>query len=59
MRKCLVDMGYAQHVIDDEIQAYLSTSKKPELKFWFGKLSKDVMKLVDEFRFLIKKNSNK
>ena len=50
MSKCLTDIGYADHVIIDEIQAYLSTSKKPDLKYLFGKLSADTMKLVNEFR---------
>lgn len=55
MRKCLIDIGYVTHVVDDEIQAYLSTSKKPELKFWFGKLSPEMLKLVDEFRRCFKR----
>jgi hypothetical protein len=54
MRNCLMDIGYAEYVIDDEIQAYLSTSTKPELKYFFGKLSKDVLKLVDDFRLNFK-----
>ena len=50
MRSNLMQMGYTTHVIKDEIQAYLSTSKKPELRLFFGKLSPATMSLVEKFR---------
>jgi len=50
MQQCLIDIGYSPLVVNDEIQAYLSTSKKPDLKHFFGKLSKHVMDLVEHFR---------
>lgn len=50
MGNTLMHMGYTKHVIKDEIQAYMSTSKKPELRHWFGKLGPETMSLVDKFR---------
>ncbi len=55
MHMRLNSIGYRNDVINDEIQAYLSTSKKPDIKnVYFGKLSSKTMKLVDRFRKVYK-----
>lgn len=54
MCESLTKMGYTDKVLLDEVQAYLSTSKKPELKHWFGKLSPETYNVVNKFRNLFK-----
>ena len=48
-------MGYSDQFIADEIQAYLSTSKKVEIKYKFGILSPDTYNIIKKFRKLFKK----
>jgi len=46
----LTALGYADHVLDDEIQAYMSTSKNKELRKDFGIDTKVLKPLIKEYR---------
>lgn len=50
MVRALTVLGYADHVLDDEIQAYMSTSKKKELLKDFGIDTKLLKPLIKEYR---------
>ena len=50
----LMNMGYNEYVINDEIQAYFSTSKISELKEWFGTYI-DWKSITKKFRKIYKK----
>ena len=50
MVRALTALGYADHVIDDEIQAYMSTSKKKELRKDFGIDTKLLKPFIKEYR---------
>jgi len=55
MKKALIGMGYNENVLADEIQAYLSTSKKSELVEDF-KLDYDTLSpLIKQFRKVLRK----
>lgn len=47
-------MGYSDPFVADEIQAYLSTSNKTEIKHKFGILSLETYKIANKFRKLFK-----
>ena len=60
MVKFLKKMGYGQNVIKDEVQAYMSTSKKSELVIKFGLDYDTVLPLIRKYRkVLLKYNASK
>jgi len=60
MVKFLKKMGYGQNVIKDEVQAYMSTSKKSELVIKFGLDYDTVLPLIRKYRkVLLKYNTSK
>ena len=50
MVKYLKKMGYGKNVVKDEIQAYMSTSKKNELVLKFGLDYDTVLPLIRKYR---------
>ena len=50
IRDLLISMGYSDHVIDDEIQAYMSTGKKADIRRWFSNNRTDINDLINRFR---------
>ena len=53
MEKTLLKMGYGKNVINDEIQAYLSTANKT------SKVENKKWKLSDEFRKVFRDRNKK
>jgi len=54
MTDTLLDMGYNAVVIQDEIQAYLSTSSRGELDIWFDEISASTRTVSRKLRKLYK-----
>jgi hypothetical protein len=54
MHRWLIRMGYCEEVLDDETQAYLSTSSDAELKSRLGMLGKKTQDVVHDMRKLFK-----
>jgi len=50
----LLRMGYTSEVIDDEIQAYLSTSSPREIEQRFGSMAPETQKVIRAFKKLFK-----
>jgi ribosomal protein S9 len=50
MVKALKKMGYGENVIKDEVQAYMSTSKKSELVIKFGLDYDTVLPMIRQYR---------
>jgi hypothetical protein len=54
MVESLREMSYGSDFLDDELQAYLSTSSDKEIKFWFGDLQLTTKCVVKKFKQLYK-----
>jgi hypothetical protein len=54
MINSLRSMAYGSDFVDDEIQAYLSTSSNKEIEFWFGKLKPETKEVINKFKKLYK-----
>ena len=60
MVKALKKMGYGENVIKDEVQAYMSTSKKSELVIKFGLDYDTVLPMIRQYRKVLSwYNTNK
>ena len=51
--KALKKMGYGENVIKDEVQAYMSTSKKSELVIKFGLDYDTVLPMIRQYRTVL------
>jgi hypothetical protein len=54
INQSLAAMGYREEFFNDEIQAYLSTLSKQDIKIFFGKLCKQTHNIIKEFKLLYK-----
>jgi hypothetical protein len=55
MAKILIRMGYAEHVVSDEIQAYISTGTKRMLEEMFGEFSEKSQPSIKRLKSLYRK----
>jgi hypothetical protein len=54
MVKKLKKMGYGDNVIKDEVQAYMSTSKKKELVETFGLDYNTILPMIRKYRKVLR-----